>query len=71
MIPDTGCRMPDNRCQILDAGCWILDDGYRMPDVPKNQKSSISLFFVDPRSREPGIGTGYQMPDAGYRMSER
>ena len=39
-----------------------------MLDIPKNQKSLISLFFVDPRSREPGIGTGYWMLDTGYWM---
>ncbi len=26
-------------------------------NIPKNQKSLISLFFVDPRFRELGIGT--------------
>jgi len=41
-----------------------------MLDIPKNQKSLISLFFEDPRSRGPGIGTGCWMLDAGYWMMD-
>ncbi len=37
----------------------MLDTGFWMLDIPKNQNSLNSLFFEDPRSRGPGIGTGY------------
>ncbi len=40
-----------------------------MLDIPKNQKSLISLFFEDPRSRGPGIGTGYWILVTGYWYS--